>query len=163
MDQNGLLGLIKDLYTASKYDQAFLHARFEVGDDVLKPYKAIISRWICPDILKNQDYSVRQAKKAIVDYRKAVGRAEDVVELMVYYCEASLFFLNGNGLDDVHYHDALVRMFAQAIKAIARLDFASQDSFIKRLEAIRSHGHQYGYGMGDDMDQLISEFRFNVD
>ena len=38
-DRLGLLGLIQDLYDAHKDNQAFLHARFGLGADVLKPYK----------------------------------------------------------------------------------------------------------------------------
>lgn len=39
-DRQGLIGLVQDLYAASKDNQAFLHARFALGDDVLKPYSA---------------------------------------------------------------------------------------------------------------------------
>ena len=39
-DRVGLIGLVHDLYMSSKDNQAFLHARFAVGGDVLKPYKA---------------------------------------------------------------------------------------------------------------------------
>ena len=46
-DRAGLLGLVHDLYMAGKDNQAFLHARFALaGDDVLKPYKATIDRWL---------------------------------------------------------------------------------------------------------------------
>jgi len=73
-DRAGLLGLVQHLYMASKDNQAFLHARFALaGDDGLKPYKATIDRWLWPDVFKNQDTSVAKAKKAIADYKKAVG------------------------------------------------------------------------------------------
>ena len=58
------------------YNQTFLHARLSLGDDVLKPYKAIINRWLWPDMFKNQDTSVAKAKKSIADYRNAIGQAE---------------------------------------------------------------------------------------
>jgi hypothetical protein len=64
-DQAGLIGLIQDLYAASKDNQAFLHARFSLSDDVLKPYKAAIDRWLWPDVFKSQNTSVTNAKKAI--------------------------------------------------------------------------------------------------
>ena len=54
-DRARLLGLVQDLYAASKDNQAFLHARLRLGDDVLEPYKATISRWLWPDVFKNQD------------------------------------------------------------------------------------------------------------
>lgn len=73
-DRAGLIGLVQDLYAASKDNQTFLHARYGLGDDVLKPYKATIDRWLWPDVCKNQDTSVAKAKKAISDYKKAVGQ-----------------------------------------------------------------------------------------
>ena len=42
-DRAGLLRLVQDLYTASKDNQAFLHARLGLGQDQLEPFKAIIS------------------------------------------------------------------------------------------------------------------------
>ncbi len=50
IDRAGLIGLVQDLYAARKDNQAFLHARFGLGDDVLKPYKATIDRWLWPDV-----------------------------------------------------------------------------------------------------------------
>jgi hypothetical protein len=42
-----------------------------LGEDVLEPYKKIIDRWLWPDVLRRQDTSVSQAKRAISDYKKA--------------------------------------------------------------------------------------------
>lgn len=61
-DRAGLLDLLQDLYSANKDNQAFLHARLSLGDDVLKPYKVTIDRWLWPDVFKNQDTSVAKAK-----------------------------------------------------------------------------------------------------
>jgi hypothetical protein len=79
--------LIQSLYSAHKDNQTFLHARFGLGEDVLEPYKKIIDRWLWPDVLRRQDTSVSQAKRAISDYKKAVGDPEGLAELMVFYCE----------------------------------------------------------------------------
>lgn len=73
LDRGGLVALVQHLYAASKDNQAFMHARFGLGDDVLKPYRTTIDRWLWPDVFKNQDISVARVKKAIADYRKAVG------------------------------------------------------------------------------------------
>jgi hypothetical protein len=83
-DRTALLGLIQDLYAARKDNQAFLHARLNLGADPLKPYKAIVSRWICPDIFKNEPWSVAKAKKAIADYKNAIGYPGGMAELSVF-------------------------------------------------------------------------------
>lgn len=100
-DRAGLLGLVQDLYAASKDNQTFLHARFGLGDDVLKPYKTTIDRWLWPDMFKNQDTSVSKAKRAISDYKKAIGQPEGLAELMVFYCERAAGFSDDVGLQDV--------------------------------------------------------------
>lgn len=108
LDRTNLLGLVHDLYAASKDNRTFLHARFGLGDDVLKPYKITIDRWLWPDVRKNQDTSVSKAKKAITDYKKAIGKPEELAELMVFYCEHAVGFCNAVGLDDDGYYYAIV-------------------------------------------------------
>ena len=120
-DRAGPLGLVQDLYAASKDNQAFLHARLRLGDDVLKPYKATISRWLGPDVFKNQDISVVKAKKAIADYKKSGGPTEGLAELTVFYCERDSGFCAELGQDDESHCYARVRMFEQALKTIATL------------------------------------------
>ena len=158
-DRAGLLGLLQDLYAANKDNQTFLHARLNLGDDVLKPYKTTINRWLCPDVLRNQDFSIAKAKKPIADYKKAIGQAEGLAELMVFYCERAAGFSNDVGLQDEGYFDALVRMFEQALKTIASLDDAQRQPLWDRLDAVRSICHNFGYGVGDDMDDLLAEYR----
>jgi hypothetical protein len=159
-DRPALLGLIQDLYTASKSNQAFLHARFALCEDVLEPYKTTIDRWICPDVMRNQDISVAKAKKAISDYKKAIGRPEGLAELTVFYCESCMNLLGFCGMDDEGYFNALVRMFEQALKAIAALEPSQQEDFVERLEPVRSEGHNWGWGVGDDMDDQMAEYGF---
>jgi len=83
-DKLGLLGLIQDLYAAHKDNQTFLHARLGLGEDILKPYKETIDRWIWPDVFRNQDTSVVKAKQAISGFKKAVGDPAGLAELMVF-------------------------------------------------------------------------------
>ena len=45
---------------------------FGLGGDALEPYRVVIERWLCPDVYKNQDYSVAKARKPIADYKKAL-------------------------------------------------------------------------------------------
>lgn len=158
VDRAGLLGLLQDLYAANKDNQAFLHARLSLGDDVLKPYKAIIDRWLWPDAFKNQNTSVAKAKKPIGDYKKAIGQAEGLAELMVFYCERAAGFSNDVGLQDEGYFDALVRMFELALKTIANLADAQRQPLWDRLDAVRRTSHNFGYGVGDDMDGLLAEY-----
>ena len=153
--------MVQDLYAASKDNQAFLHARFGLGANALKPYKATIERWLWPDVFKNQDISVAKAKKAIADYRRAVGRPEGMAELMVFFCERAVGFSNDVGLQDEGYFDALVRMFDQACKAVDLLPEGREHALWARQDAVRHLGHNLGYGVGDDMDRVLAEHGFD--
>lgn len=160
-DRRGLIGLIQDLYAAHKENRAFLHARFGAGSDALRPYKVTLDRWLWPDVLRNQDTSVAKAKQAIsayrkAVYRKAVGDPAGLAELMVFYCERAAGFCNDLGNQDEGYFDALVRMFEQALKIIAQLPAPDRDVLITRLDRVRIISHNFGYGVGDDMDSLLA-------
>ena len=157
-DRAGLIGLVQDMYSASKDNQVFLHARFALGDDVLKPYKVSIDRWLWPDPFKNQDTSVAKAKKAISDYKKAIGKAEGLAELMVFYCERAAGFCNDVGLQNESYFDALVRMYEQALKAIGNLPEPLRVSLRSRLEAVQQICRSIGYGVSDEMSDLLTTF-----
>ena len=157
-DRRGLTGLIQDLYAAHKENRTFLHARFGVRSDVLQPYKETLDRWLWPDVLRNQDTSVVKAKQAISAYRKAVGDSAGLAELMVFYCECAAGFCNDLGNQDEAFFDALVRMFEQAFKVIAQLPAPDRNALAARLDRVRIISHNFGYGVGDDMDSLLARY-----
>jgi hypothetical protein len=138
------MGLLQDLYAANKENQTFLHTRFGLGEDVLKPYKETLDRWLWPDVLRNQDISVAKAKHAISSYRKAVGEPAGLAELMVSCCESAAGFSHDLGYQDEGYFNALVNMFEQALKTTHQLSAGERNALIARLERVRTIGHNLG-------------------
>jgi hypothetical protein len=157
-DLAALLGLIQSLYTAHKDNQTFLHARFGLAEDVLEPYKRTIDRWLWPDLFRKQDTSVSQAKRAISDYKKAVGDPQGLAELMAFYCERAAGFCGDIGNDDEGYFNALVRMFEQTLKFANALSVDRREDLVARLDRVRGISHEFGYGVGDEMDFLLSKY-----
>ena len=157
-DRTALLSLVQNLYAAHEENQAFLHARLGLGADVLEPYKKTIDRWLWPDVFRWQETSVSKAKQAIFDYRRALGDPEGLAELMVFYCERAAGFSNGVSHDDAGYFDALVRMFEQSVKITNTLAGKVRSGLLTRLDRVRNISHEFGYGVGDEMDVLLSEF-----
>ena len=74
---------------------------------------------------------------------------------MVLYCECASGFCNDVGYQDEAYFDALIRMFEQALKTIAQLSASDRNPLITRLDRVRVISHNFGYGVGDDMDALL--------
>jgi len=157
-DRTALLDLLHHLYAAHKDNQAFLHARFGLGEDVLEPYKKTIDRWLWPDAFRNQDTSVSKAKQAISNYKKAVGDPAGRTELMVFYCEQAAGFCRDIAYQEEGFFDALVRMSEHALKSANTLPANGRDGLIARLDRVREISHAFGYGVGDDMDYLLAKY-----
>jgi hypothetical protein len=153
-DRAGLRALVHDLYTASKDNQAFLHARLGLGRDQLEPFKASISRWISPDLIKGQPMSVSKAKKAIADYKKAIGRPEGMAELSIFYCEEALGFLESCSMDDEKYFAALIRMYGRSLKIVSGLPPAERSTYLERLGRLRSRGRNAGWVVEEEFNSL---------
>jgi hypothetical protein len=153
-DRAGLRGLVQDLYTASKDNQAFLHARLGLGHDQLQPFKASISNWICPDVMKNQPISILKAKKAIADYKKAIGRPDGMAELSIFYCEEAFGFLESCSMEDESYFVALIRMYERSLKFVLSLPPAERATYLERLDKLRSRGRHVGWGVQDELNSL---------
>jgi hypothetical protein len=149
-DRAGLLGLLQDLYAVSRDNRAFFHSRLDLGHDQLKPYKESISMWICPDVMRNQPISISKAKKAIADYKKAIGRPAGMAELSVFYCEEAFSFLESCGMEDESYLFALIRMYDQSLKLVLNLSAPERGTLSDRLDKLRSRGRHVGYGVEDE-------------
>lgn len=151
-DHAGLMSLLHDLYAASKDNQSFLHARLALGEDALEPYKAIIKQWINPPDPR-KPLSVAKAKKAISDYKKALGQPVGLAELTVFYCEQVFDFLEICGIDDDRFYDALARMFEQALSYVLALPAAQRTRFLDRLDTVRERSRIIGWGgVSEDFD-----------
>jgi hypothetical protein len=156
-DRAGLRGLVQDLYTASKENQAFLHTRLGLGHDQLKPFKTSISRWISPDLMKGQPISVAKAKKAIADYKKAIGRPEGMAELSIFYCEEAVGFLESCSIDNEKYLAALIRMYGRSLEIVSSLPPAECSTYIERLDRLRLRGSKVSWVVEEEFNSLWSD------
>jgi hypothetical protein len=151
-DRAGLQGLVQDLYAASKDNQEFLHARFGLGPDQLGPYKTTISRWVNPDLMKDQTVSVSKAKKAIADYSKAIGHPEGLAELSIFFCEEAVSFVESCSFESEKFFIALIRMFDRSVKCVLSLPRAERCPYVERLDKLRSRAKHVGWGVEDELN-----------
>ena len=152
-DRAGLRGLVQDLYTTSKDNRAFLHARLGLGDE-LRPFKACISRWISPDLMKGQPASVSKAKKAIADYKNAIGRPDGMAELAIFYCEEAFGFLESCSIEDESYFAALIRMYERSLEFVLSLPPAERPTYLQRLDKLRSRADHIGWAVEEELNSL---------
>ena len=149
LDQKELLKLIADLYRFSKDNQAFFHARFEVGDDPLGPYKKTIDGCMYPDVVRNKPIQISKAKKAISNYSKAIGDPLGEIELMILFVECGNNFTLSYGDIDEGFYDALNRMYQRAIEKILNLPEEQRGEFKDRLDEIMTSSSGIGWGYHD--------------
>jgi hypothetical protein len=153
-DRVGILGLVQDLYNASDRNRSFLHARLGLGQDQLRPYKATISKWISPDLMRNQRVSVSNAKKAIADYKRAIGRPDGLVELSIFYCEEAFNFVESCGFEEETYFVALIRMYGRSLNLVLSLPAPERPTYVERLNGLRSRAGKFGWGVQDQVNSL---------
>ena len=150
----GLQGLIQDLYVTSKDNRAFLHARLGLGSDPLGLYKATISRWINPDLMKGEPVSISKAQRAIADYEKAIGRREGLAELAIFYCEVAFSFVEACSFESEKYFVALIRMYDRSVNFVLSLPPAERPNYVERLAKLRSRSKHVGWGVEDELNSL---------
>ena len=83
-------------------------------------------------------------------------------QLLVAAVAVAVFFTNLGVTrlwdQDEAFFDALVRMFEQALGVIGQLPAPDSDVLIARLDRVRVISHNFGYGVGDDMDSLLARY-----
>lgn len=156
-DRAGLLGLVQDLYAMDKDNKAFLHARLGLGSDQLAPYKAIISRWICPDLIRGQSVSASKAKKAIADYKKAIGLPAGLAELSIFYCEEAFSLVESCAFEDERYFVGLIHMYDRAVQRVLDLPAVERQARAERLGRLRSRARWVGWGVEDEFNSIWNE------
>ena len=153
-DRDGLLGLLKDLHELRPENRAFLEARLGVAGEPLAPYKKAIERSVYPDLVKGHPVSVAKAKKAIGDYRKALGSPEGIAELQVFYCEQAALFAIECGYENERFFSALIRMFDDALLSVLALPPGVRRGFLTRLDTVRGSLAEVGWGVRDALSDL---------
>jgi hypothetical protein len=136
----------------SEDNRAFLHARFGLGSDPRGPYKATISRWINPDLMKGEPVSISKAKRAIADYEKAIGRPEGLAELAIFYCEVAFSFVESCSFESEKYFAALIRMYDRSVNFVLSLPPAERPTYVERLAKLRSRSKDVGWGVEDELN-----------
>ena len=104
--------------------------------------------------MNDQPISVSKAKKAIADYKKAIGHPEGMAELSIFYCEEALGFLESCSMEDEGYFAALIRMYERSLEFVLSLPPAERANYLERLDKLRSRGRHVGWRVQDELNSL---------
>ena len=154
-DPKELLALIKDLYSLNQQNKTFIQTKYSLIDPI-KPYKEIIGECISLDYKKPINLS--GAKKAISQYRKAVGNSKGILELMVFYVECGNDLTCEYGDIDEPFYCSLESMFNNALRALVESDEETIDEYLPRLQTIVENAQGIGWGYYDTIADLLYEY-----
>ncbi len=155
--ERDLLGLVAELYSLSKSNKDFLDARFLRDNQALLRYKAQVKRYLAPDEpwKESQKISLKEAKKAISDYKKASGDEWGTLELMVYYAECGTDFLCEFGDMYEQYYNSLESVFDNALKLMKKSSLNEIQEFVNRLEKVVWKARHMGWGYYDNISAML--------
>jgi len=154
-DRAALVGLISDLYAGNSQNKSFLHARFSIGEEALKPFKKIIEDTLHPDMYSHKPFQIAKAKKSISDYTKAAGEPRGILELMVFFVETGTAFSANRDYMDGLLYIALLRMYDKAIDLVHTMDEETIDEYFCRFEHLVTSTCNIGCGYHDALEEMF--------
>jgi hypothetical protein len=154
LEHNETLQLVRDLYQLSETNKEFLHARFLMVDDPLKPYKDKIKDCMYPNVMRDKPLRISRAERAISEYSKAADDDKGEAELMVFFVECGNKFTIELGDIDANFYDSLTLMYDKAIEKILSLKDSEQEQFKNRLKQIMDSSSGIGWGYHDELCDL---------
>jgi hypothetical protein len=104
--------------------------------------------------MKGQPISVSKAKKAIADYKRAIGRPAGMAELSIFYCEEAFGFLESCSMDDEKYFAALIHMYGRSLEIVSSLPPAERSTYLERLGRLRSRARNVGWVVEEEFNSL---------
>ncbi len=156
-DKPELLKLVGDLFSLSPENKTFINARYSIVN-ALEPYKEIIRESVCPDLMDREELRLSKGRKAISDYRKAVGDSKGILELTVYYVECGNQLTLDYGDINEQFYLSIESMFLNAIKILRKSSNSIIEQYLPRLEDVVNKTKGMGWGYHDTLSQYLDEF-----
>lgn len=154
-----LLSLVGDLYALRKENQIFLHTRFTKDGKSLTPYIEAIEESISPAEPWKHPVKLSLARKAVSDYRKAVGDPEGLAELMLFYAECGVSFTLNFGDMDEAFYNSVEGMFCDGLKMLKKCGPDIADRLLPRFANAARSTKGIGWGFHDGLlDSLKTHF-----
>lgn len=154
-----LLGLVGDLYALRKENQDFLNARFLRDPSTLAAYKEIIEHCISPAEPWKSPVKISRARKAISDYRKAIGNPEGLAELMIFYVECGVSFIRDFDYINEVFCSSLVTVFSDGMKMLSQCDRDAVDKLLPRFEEAVHSTPDFGWGLYESLSDVFEIYR----
>lgn len=154
--KDDLLKVIQDLYQLNNDNKVFLSTHLGMGDSetLAQPYRKTIKQVFNPD-RGFPSLSLRSARKALNDFRKASANPEAIVDMMLYYVEQGVICTNE--YRDIHeaFYNSLEGVFEDAVGLINKMGNPEiTEAFRPRIKRIVTDTSGTGWGFHDFLSDV---------
>ena len=154
--QKELTELVVEISKSCPQAKEFLTLRFlKNTDEVVHKYKKKIENEFYPSRGHGR-LNLREAKKAISDFKKICSDKTYHIDLLLYYVENCVDFTNDYGDINENFYISAESVFEQAVKALNTTDKAVYEQFEQRINHIVDKACD-GWGFQDSLAYIRAE------
>ncbi|WP_150272347.1 DUF6155 family protein [Paenibacillus tepidiphilus] len=132
---------------------------FPDQEEVLDKYKKIIEKEFSNHKGEILRYPI--VKQAIMDFSNVSTNKEQIAELMIFTVECGVDFTLSFGDIDEKFYRTISSIFEQALKYI--VDNQLEEEFVDTCDELTWSSQKIGWGFGDGMTELYSEYLGHMD
>ena len=158
-EQDELIELILKIAQSCQQAREYLALNFtENQEEILGKYKQKVKDEFFPKRGFGR-LNLREAKKAIADYKKICPDRMMVIDIMLFYVENCVAFTNEYGDINETFYNSAINVYSDVVKEINTIGAIAYERFAARLDAAAHHAC-HGWGFYDAMIDLYHEIEF---
>jgi len=152
--------IILEIVESCPQAREFLTMKFtDNQNDVLEKYKQKVRYEFYPPRGFGR-LNLREAKKAISDFKKLCHDKIMVIDLMLFYVENCVEFTNDYGDIDVGFYNSAVSVYEQAVTEVNNTGISAYEKFADRLGAVLNNTSGIGWGFHDNLWEIYNELEW---
>ena len=155
LDKDILIKHFLELY--KKYDSVKEYFNFYINpneDELLKKYKDKVREGFFPK--RGMRLQLSLSRKAINDYKKLETSKEKYGDLMLYYVECGVEFINSFGDISESFYTSAENTFNRALKIFSEVDVL--ENYKERASNLVDESKDSGYGFGDEIESIFFDY-----
>ncbi|HXI01238.1 MAG TPA: DUF6155 family protein [Sphingobacteriaceae bacterium] len=144
-----------------KYKDVKAYYEFSINPDLsLKSKEVKFVLYDCFFPRRGYKLRLKDARKAISDFKKLGPTPEALVDVMLYYVECGVEYANTFGDIDEPFYNSIASMFADTGKLVQANDL--EKTVKERVEKILGNCNGIGWGFEDEITDIYYNF-FDLD
>ena len=155
LDKDKLIDLVVDLYRKNKSVKEFFDYYVNPNErELFNKYRDRIFEAFYPK--RGFKYSLKNGKQAISDFKKIGSSPELLADLMLFYVETGVRFINDFGDIDEGFYSSLETTYVAALKLMSKEDLL--DKFAERAGKVVRDTNNIGWGFHDYVADVYFNF-----